>query len=103
MIKTPGSEVPTAFTSEYLVGQYLQQIAAVSVFAVMLRQLFQLRGIDVAFAICDFFGAGDLQALPLLDRRDELAGIEQGLVRSRIEPCHASSHHFDVQHAFPEI
>jgi hypothetical protein len=45
----------------------------------------------------DLLGAGDLQALPLLDGLDEHAGFEQALVGAGIEPGMAAAHDLHIE------
>ena len=49
----------------------------------------QLLGVDEALDEGDFLGAGDFQALPLLDDVDELRGFEQGLHGCRRRARHS--------------
>ena len=58
----------------------------VAVFSERLRQFCQLFGIDEAFAIGDFFRAGDFQALAVFYGLDEIAGFYQAFVGAGVEP-----------------
>jgi len=51
----------------------------------------------------DLLGAADLQSLAALDGFDELARLDQGLVRAGIEPRVSASERHDVQLAGIEI
>ena len=53
------------------------------------------RGRDEAHPVGDLLDAGDLQALPLLDRLHEIRGLEQRLVRARVEPGEAAAEDLD--------
>ena len=57
--------------SEHPLLQHPAQIAAITVLVEARGQRFELRGGDVAHAIGDFLGAGDLEPLPLLDGFDK--------------------------------
>ena len=56
-----------------------------------------MRGVDPAGAPGDFFGTGDLEALPLFDGLDEQAGFEQAFVGAGVEPGVAAAHDLHVQ------
>jgi hypothetical protein len=56
--------------------QQAQQVLPIAVLGQRLRQRLQLRGRS-SLAPGDFFRAGDLEALAVLQRGDELAGFEQ--------------------------
>ena len=51
----------------------------------------------------DFFRAGDLEALALLDGGDELAGFEQAIVGTGVEPGIAAAHDLDIELALFEV
>src|SRR6185369_8695336 len=57
----------------------------------------QLSFIDKAHSECNLFGAGDLEALPLLKCTNELGGLKQAVRRSRIEPGIATPKQFNGQ------
>ena len=59
--------------------------------------------LDPAGAIGDLLRAGDLQALALLERGDELAGLEQAVVRAGVEPGVAAADDLDVEVAALEV
>ncbi len=50
--------------------------------------------VDVAEAVDDLFGAGDLEALALLDRGDESTGVEERVVGASVQPGGASAEDF---------
>src|SRR3984957_9294724 len=56
----------------------------------------QLFGVDEALHERDFFRAGDLQPLPLLDNVDELRGFEQGFMGAGVEPGIAAAKPLDM-------
>lgn len=57
--------------------QQAEKILAVAVFRERLRERLKLRGVDPALLKGDFLGATQLEALPLFDRGDEMARVEQ--------------------------
>ena len=59
----------------------------------------QLLGVDEALAEGDFLGAGDLQALALLDDVDELRCLEQRFMRAGVEPGIAAAEALGMQFA----
>ena len=58
---------------------------------------------DEAHAEGDFFEAGDFEALPVFDRGDVVARLEQRRGRAGIEPGHAAAEQFHVQLAALEV
>ena len=68
-----------------------------------LGQSLELRGVDPALAERDFLRAGDFQSLALLDRRDELAGVEQAVVGAGVEPGVAAPQRLHLQPALLEV
>ena len=54
-------------------------------------------GVDVSGAIGDFFGAGNLESLALLDGLDESCRFEERVVRAGVEPGHAASHELGME------
>ncbi len=75
----------------------------VTVFRQRLRQGFKLAGINESVTPGDLFRAGDLEALPVFQRGDELAGIQQALVGACIEPGIAALEDLHVQLALLQI
>ena len=73
------------------------------VFRSALGELPETAGVDVAHAVGDLLGAGDLEALALLDRLDEQAGLEQRLVGAGIEPRGAAAQQLDLERAQGEV
>src|SRR6476619_359493 len=59
--------------------------------------------IDEALSKGDFFGAGDLQALPLLEHASELARFEHAFRCAGVEPRNSSAHQLDGKLTFLEI
>ena len=59
--------------------------------------------VDPAMAPCNFFRAGDLQPLAMLQRSNELARLHQAVVRSRIQPGIAPPHDLDAEQALFQI
>jgi len=64
---------------------------AVAVLFERVCQSLQLRGIDEALAEGDFLETGDAQILAILDRAYELAGGQQRIARTRVEPAIAAA------------
>ena len=60
-------------------------------------QLAQLLGVDPAAAVGDLLQAADPQALALLHRADELAGLDQAVVGAGVQPGEAAAQQFDVE------
>jgi hypothetical protein len=58
---------------------------------------------DPAGAVGDLLRAGDLQALALLQRGDELAGVEQAVVRAGVQPGIAAAHDLDLELALLQV
>src|SRR5450759_3410370 len=52
---------------------------------------------DPAGLVGDLLGARDLQALARLDGLNEIRGLEERLVRARVEPRHAAAEELDVE------
>jgi hypothetical protein len=50
-----------------------------------------------AFQVGDLFGTADKQALPMLDRSNELGGLQERVVRASVEPRIAASKLDDLQ------
>ena len=63
----------------------------------------QLLGGDVVHAIGDFLEAADHQALPLLDRLDEVRRLHERLVRAGVEPRDAAPETLDAQLSTAQI
>ena len=74
-----------------------EQILPVAALDDRLRQRFQLLCGDETLAICDLFRAGNAQTLAPFNRVYKEAGLEEGLVRARIEPGHAAAHDLNIQ------
>ena len=56
-----------------------------------------------AFAPGDFFGAGNLQALALLQRNNELTNLHQAFVRAGVQPGVAALHDLHLELALLQI
>src|ERR1017187_1918762 len=61
------------------------------------------RAVDPAVAPGDLLQARDLQALPMLDHVDKVGGVEQGAVRSCVQPRRAASENLDMKPSGLEI
>ena len=86
-----------------ILAQETEQVLAVAVLWQRLRQLFELPVVDEACSPRNFLGACDLQALPVFQRRDELAGLEQAVVRAGVQPGKAASHDLHGERALVQI
>ena len=75
----------------------------VAVLGQRLSQCLELLRGDPTLAEGDFFEAGDLEALALLDGGDELAGFEQAVVGAGVEPGVAAAEDLDVELASVEV
>src|SRR5271169_6349589 len=81
----------------------LPQIVAILVLAERLGEPLEVGSGDQALAERDLLDAGDLEALALLDRAHELAGLQQRLVSAGVEPGGAAPELLDRQPAALEI
>ena len=63
----------------------------------------QLGTVDELHAEGDFFGAGDLEPLPLLDDLDEIGCLQQRFGRTGVQPGHAAAKNAHLQCAFFHI
>src|SRR6476646_10704867 len=90
------SELGLVGACEGAVGQR-EQVLAVAVLAQRLREREQPIAVDPGVLVGDLLGAGDLEALPRLDRLDEVRGLQQRLVRARVEPRVAAPEALDHQ------
>src|SRR5678815_643080 len=63
----------------------------------------ELRAVDPAVVEGDLLDTRDLETLPLLDRLDEMRGIEQRVVRAGVQPRIAAPQHFDAQSAAAQV
>src|SRR5262249_52748097 len=63
----------------------------------------QLIEIDQPLAVGDLLRAGDLEALPVLDRLDEGRGRDQRLVRAGVEPGKAAPERLDRERAARKV
>jgi hypothetical protein len=62
-----------------------------------------LGGVDVAEAVGDLLGAGDLEALAVLDGVDEVRGFEQRVVGAGVEPGDAAAEELGAELAAFEV
>src|SRR6185312_11317331 len=83
-------------------GQAMQVLAVLAL-RQGVGQLAKLLSVDPAAAIGDLLQAADAQALALLDRPDELAGLDQAVVGAGVEPGEAAAQQLDVQLAGVQI
>src|SRR5262249_18338275 len=70
------------------------QIIAVFIFRQSVDNLFEIGLADEPHSQRDLFKARNLQPLPVLDRSDVIAGLEQCGWRAGIEPSHAAAEQF---------
>src|SRR5881628_293422 len=80
-----------------------EQVLAVGAFADGGGEGAELCLVDEALAEGDLLGAGDLEALAVLDGVDEVGGFEQGVVGAGVEPGEAAAEHLCAQLAAMEI
>ena len=80
-----------------VVDQQTVQVFAVLIFLQWNSQLCQLLLVNESISPSDLFGAGDLESLPVLERRNEVPRFEQAFVRAGIQPGIATLHDLDVQ------
>src|SRR3569623_74952 len=83
--------------------KYMLQVFAVTAFAKRLQKPNKLSVVDPFLSPRNFFRRGDFDALTPLERCDELAGIEEGLMRAGIEPGKPPSHDLGVESTIFEI
>src|SRR6202167_2539635 len=88
---------------ENLLLQELQQVCTVRIFLHGLGDGFELLCRDVAGAIRDLFWTGYHQALALLESLDKQSRFHKSFMRSRIPPCHTTSHHTHMQLAAAQV
>src|SRR5207247_223962 len=84
-------------------SQQRQQVVPVTAIPERRRERLELRVVDPLLVPSDLFGAADLQALPSLQRLDEMAGFEQRFVGTGVEPCVPPTQRFHVKHALFEV
>ena len=80
-----------------------QQVPAIGILGERFRKLLERRTIDPAMPERDLLGARDLQALPVLQRGNDLARLELGLLRAGVQPRKAPPHGLHVDGAALEI
>src|SRR5690349_15452150 len=73
----------------------VNQIAAIGRFGQRLSAGAQLSRIDIAVEEGNLLEAGDLNALPVLDRVHELGRLKQAVVRAGVEPRKAAGQRLD--------
>ena len=76
---------------------------AVGGFGDLCGEAAELVGVDIAEAVGDLLGAGDLEALAVLDGLDEVGGVEQGVVGAGIEPGEAAAEDLGAEFAAVEV
>src|SRR5579862_4871411 len=103
MTITPGSAVDRKFIALWLFFEKPEQVPSVPAALHALRQATEVGARDIAHAECDLLDARDLEPLPLLDRLHEVRRLQQGLVRSGVEPRRPASKPLDVQAAGAQI
>jgi len=79
-----------------------KQILPVPVLPHRLGERGELRNVDVSHPERHLFHAGDLQALPLLDRLDERPGFQQGVVRPGVQPGEPAAEQFTCNDPVPD-
>src|SRR5687767_11504771 len=79
------------------------QVLAVAILLQRRSQLAKLLGVDEPSTPSNLFWARDLQALSMLQRGDELPGLEQALVRAGVQPRIATLHDLHVERAGVQV
>src|SRR5215469_12353515 len=95
--RTPGISVGWTFIPLALLFGDGLEVDAVVVALHGLRFAQEIVAGEPTEAEGDLLGAGDLEALPLLDRLDEVGRLEQRLVGSGIEPRDAAAEPLDEE------
>ena len=83
--------------------QQLQEVLSVAVAFELGGQDLELCIVDPAEAPGNLLGTGDLEALPGLDRGDELGRLPQAFRRTGIEPGEAAPELRDIEPPSPQI
>ena len=83
--------------------QQLQQVGAVTGLEQRVPAPIELLVVDEAHPPGDLLGDRDLQALPALDGADEIAGIQQRVEGSGIQPGGTAGKHLDRQPALLQV
>src|SRR4051812_11758636 len=96
-VRCPGSVVSAGFVEDAL------EVLAVVALAGLVDQALELRGVDELLDERDLLNAGDLEALPLFERLDELGAGEEAGVRAGVEPGDAAAHGLDAEVALDEV
>src|SRR5580658_9053300 len=86
-----------------LTGEEPAQVLGVARLAELRDVRLEPRLVDPALAPCDLLHAGDLETLTVLDHMDELGGIEERVVRPRVQPGRAPPEDLGVQEARIEV
>src|SRR5512141_3157291 len=95
--------IRTAATSKCRRLDDLREVLPVPVLQHRLCQRLELLRADPTRAVRNLLRARDLQALALLERRDELARLEQAVVGAGIEPGIATAHDLDAELPLAQI
>lgn len=88
--------------TEDALAQDAHQVASLPVLEHRLRQALPLLGWDPTSARCEFRATGDVRALSSSRRRDDLARIQETVLRAGVESGVAATHGFDEQVAAVE-
>ena len=83
--------------------QQPRQVGAVIVLAEFLCTGAQLVVVDPAVAVGDLVGRARLHPLPLLQRADEVARVQQAGMGAGVQPRIAAAHRLDVQPALVQV
>src|SRR5687768_10575363 len=97
---TPG--ILSGSNSNGIVVEEVEQVAPVAARHVRCELAHVVRT-DVTHSIRDFFERRDHETLPLFDALHEVARMEQGFIRARIEPRDSAPETFDVQLAALQV
>src|SRR5450432_581744 len=90
-------------SSAALIVQATPQVVGVRRFPEPCDLLLKRGRIDPMVFPRDFLEAGDLQALPLLQRLNEISRLQQRVGCSRVEPGRAAPEALNVEESFGEI
>src|SRR5206468_1749544 len=92
-----------SFPLHFGIAQHAQEVLAVLALARLLAELLELRRVDEALEKRDLLDTGDLQALALFERLDELRAAQERIIRAGVEPGDAAAHGLDGKLAAREV
>ena len=86
-----------------LAGEEPAQVLGVARLAELRDVGLEAGPVDPALPPGDLLQAGDLEPLAVLDHVDELGGLEQRVVRARVQPGRAAAEELGVEQARVEV